>query len=67
MTLEKQIEFLQDAYDVACKDTIADQGEEIVDTGGWSEIAQAIVDLAPDRIGDEAKREFLRMQGIERR
>jgi hypothetical protein len=65
MTLDEQISALQAFYDTACADTAADQGEEIVDCGGWVELARATVDLAEPHISTEAKREFLRMQGIE--
>jgi hypothetical protein len=57
---------LQADYDAACADTAADQGEEIVDCGGWVELACATVSLAAPDISAEAKREFLRMNGIER-
>jgi hypothetical protein len=66
MTLDQQISALQAFFDTACADTAADQGEEIVDCGGWVELARAAVDLAEAHISAEAKREFLRMNGVER-
>jgi hypothetical protein len=66
MTLDQQIEALEAAYTSACEETAAEQGEEIVDGGGWVEIARAIVDLADPGITEEAKSEFCRMNGLER-
>jgi hypothetical protein len=66
MSLDEQIELLQQDYDAACRDTAADQGDEIVATGGWVELARATVDLADAGITAEAKAEFLRINGVER-
>jgi hypothetical protein len=66
MTVDEQVALLQQAYEGACDDTAADQGDGIVDCGGWVELARATVDLAEPGITAEAKAEFLRMLGVER-
>lgn len=64
LSLEEQIRALEREYDGACADTAADQGEAVVDGGGWVELARAVADLAGPEISEEARREFLRMQGL---
>jgi hypothetical protein len=64
MLLDEQIDSLQREFDAACQDTAADQGDDIVECGGWVDLARATVDLAGPEIEPEAKREFLRMQGL---
>ena len=64
LSVEEQVESLQQAYDQACADTIGDQGEEIVDRGGWAEIARAVADLAGPEVSRQARHEFLRCQGL---
>lgn len=65
LDLEAQVARLQEALRAACADTAADQGEEIVETGGWYELARAVMDLAGPEITAEAKAEFARRNGLE--
>jgi hypothetical protein len=65
LDLEAQVARLQDELRAACEDTAADQGEQIVETGGWYELARAVMDLAGPEISDAAKAEFARRNGLE--
>ena len=69
MNLEQQVSKLQHGYDGACEDTAAEQGEEVVDGGGWSEIANSILSLSymDTDISEKARNEFARRNGVERR
>lgn len=64
LDLEAQVARLEDALLTACEDTAGDQGDEIVDTGGWAELAHAVADLAGPEITAAAKAEFFRRNGL---
>jgi hypothetical protein len=64
LTLDEQIEQLREQIAAAERDTIADQGDEVLDAGGWVEVTRAVLDLAGPEISDEAKREVRRMSGL---
>jgi hypothetical protein len=65
LDLEAQVARLDAEFASACEDTAADQGEQIVETGGWHELARAVMDLAGPEISDAAKAEFARRNGLE--
>ena len=62
----EQVRWLYDAQRTAEADAVADHGQEIVDAGGWREVALAVLDLAPEWVTGGAKAEYLRCNGIER-
>jgi hypothetical protein len=62
-SLDEQVAALQRDYDAALADTAADQGEDIVDAGGWAEIARAVAAL-PGEASPAARAEFLRRHGL---
>jgi hypothetical protein len=64
MDLEEQIQKLEEQFKLAEKDVVADMGEEAWESGGWVEIAYNIASLGGPEISLEAKREFLRCQGV---
>ena len=66
-SIEQQVAELRQMLTTSEKDLIADHGEEaglaILDQGGSTELARAIVQMAPARISQEAIDEFLRRNG----
>jgi len=62
--VEKQIEELMTDIDTAERDAARDLGAEAVEAGGWTELIRSVIGCAGPHIGDEAKREVLRMTGL---
>lgn len=65
-SIDAQVTWLYDVQRAAERETIAEQGADVVERGGWIEIALAVLEIAPAWITDAAKREYLRTNGIER-
>lgn len=68
MTLDDQITQLQNEYDeteAGYKDDLGEEeGEAILDSGAWVDVARQVVQFAGPEITEEAKREFLRTHGL---
>jgi hypothetical protein len=64
LTLGEQIQQLEKEYRTAEKDVINDVGEDVLNSGGYSEVAHAVAQGAGPEISVEARSEFLRMQGL---
>ena len=65
-SLEDQVAALTADHEQACAETAADMGQDLVDNGGWYELANAVLDLAGPEISAEARREFARRLGLPR-
>jgi len=62
--LDRQVAALDADYRAAIAGATGDYGPELIDAGGWTEIAQATVELAAADITNAAKIEWLRRQGL---